>query len=251
MLYLYSSSPAMKSVPGNRRALRGLAGELRTSVQDNAASRPPKKMSIDFAYRAVHEMTVKAKLIIAAYYGREPKLSYWYGCSTGGRQALAEAQRFPADYNGIVAGAPALFLTHMQAASIWKAQAIRRLVLPSKLLLLHNAVLTACDARDGVKDGLLDDPRLCDFDPKILECKGDDRPDCLTAAQITVVRAFYSPTVNPRTKAPFISRRRLRLRCGRFRKCGPFRGAASKVIGISPGPDFFPPSRSLGDTTSH
>jgi len=160
---------------------------------------------IDFGYRAVHEMTVKAKLIIAAYYGRAPKFSYWYGCSTGGRQALAEAQRFPADYNGIVAGAPALFLTHMQAASIWKAQAIRKnqggLVPPSKLLLLHNAVLTACDARDGVKDGLLDDPRRCNFDPKILECKGEDSPDCLTAAKITVVRAFYSPTVNPRTKA--------------------------------------------------
>ena len=105
---------------------------------------------IDYAYRAVHEMTVKAKFIIAAYYGRAPKFSYWSGCSTGGRQALVEAQRFPADYNGIVAGAPAINLTHMQAASVWKAQAIRKnpggLVSPSKLLLLHNAVLAACDA---------------------------------------------------------------------------------------------------------
>jgi feruloyl esterase len=173
--------------------------------QDGSFALGHREKVIDFGYRAVHEMTVKAKLIIAAYYGREPKFSYWYGCSTGGRQALAEAQRFPADYNGIVAGAPALFLTHMQAASIWKAQAIRKnpggLVPPSKLLLIHNAVLASCDARDGVKDGLLDDPRLCNFDPKTLECKGEDSPDCLTAAQITVVRAFYSPTVNPRTKA--------------------------------------------------
>jgi feruloyl esterase len=160
---------------------------------------------IDFGYRAAHEMTVMAKLIIAAYYGRAAKFSYWYGCSTGGRQALAEVQRFPADYNGIVAGAPAIFLTHMQAASVWKSQAIRKnpggLVPPSKLVLLHNAVLAACDARDGVKDGLLEDPRFCDFDPKTLECSGKDGPDCLTAAQVAVVWAFYGPTVNPRTKA--------------------------------------------------
>ena len=132
------------------------------------------------------------------------KFSYWNGCSTGGRQALVEAQRFPADYNGIVSGAPAIFLTHMQAASVWKAQAIRKnpggLVPPSKLLLIHNAVLAACDARDGMKDGLLQDPRLCNFDPNIMQCKGEDHPDCLTAAQVVVVRAFYSPTVNPRTR---------------------------------------------------
>lgn len=159
---------------------------------------------IDFGYRAVHEMTVKAKLIIAAYYGRGPTFSYWSGCSTGGRQALTEAQRFPADYNGIVAGAPANFLTHLQASSIWKAQAIRKnpggLIPPSKLPMIHNAVVIACDARDGVKDGLLEDPRLCDFDPKTLECKGDDSPDCLTAAQVAVTQAFYSAIINPRAK---------------------------------------------------
>src|SRR5580700_10031691 len=159
---------------------------------------------IDFGYRAVHEMTLKAKIIIAAYYGRAPAFSYWNGCSTGGRQALTEAQRFPADYNGIVAGAPANFLTHLQASSIWKAQAIRKnpggLIPLSKLPLIHNAVVAACDARDGVKDGLLADPRICDFDLKTLECKGKDGPDCLTDAQVTVARAFYSPTVNPRTR---------------------------------------------------
>jgi feruloyl esterase len=158
---------------------------------------------IDFGYRAVHEMTVAAKIIIAAYYGRAPAFSYWNGCSTGGRQALTEAQRFPADYNGIVAGAPANFLTHLQASSIWKAQAIRKnrngLIPSPKLPLIHNAVVAACDARDGVKDGLLRDPRLCDFDLKTLECKGEDSPDCLTAAQVAVARAFYTPTVNPRT----------------------------------------------------
>ena len=159
---------------------------------------------IDFGYRAVHEMTLVAKIIIAAYYGRAPAFSYWNGCSTGGRQTLTEAQRFPADYNGIAAGAPANFLTHLQASSIWKAQAIRKnpggLIPPSKLPLIRNAVVAACDARDGVKDGLLGDPRLCDFDLKTLECKGEDGPDCLTAAQVAVARAFYSPTVNLRTR---------------------------------------------------
>jgi feruloyl esterase len=173
------------------------------SGQDGSFALGHREKVIDFGYRAVHEMTVKAKLIVAAYYGRAPKFSYWNGCSTGGRQGVVEAQRFPGDYNGIVAGAPAINLTHMQAASVWKAQAIRKnpggLVPSSKLLLLHNAVLAACDARDGVKDGLLEDPRSCEFDPKILECKKEDHPDCLTAAQIVVVRAFYGPTVNPRT----------------------------------------------------
>jgi len=172
--------------------------------QDGSYALGHREKVIDFGYRAVHETTVEAKLIVASYYGRAAKFSYWYGCSTGGRQALTEAQRFPADYDGIVAGAPAIFLTHMQAASVWKAQAIRKnpggLVPPSKLLQIHNAVLAACDARDGVKDGVLEDPRLCDFDPKVLECKGEDRPDCLTATQVAVVRAFYSPTMNPRTR---------------------------------------------------
>lgn len=97
------------------------------------------------------------------------------GARPGGRQALTEAQRFPADYNGIIAGAPANFLTHLQASSVWKAQAIRKhsdgLIPPSKLALIHKEVVAACDARDGVKDGLLEDPRLCDFDPETLECQ--------------------------------------------------------------------------------
>jgi feruloyl esterase len=199
ILYGYMSAPVSR---GYATASTDTGHE--GTGQDGSYALGHREKVIDFGYRAVHETTLKAKLIIAAYYGRAAKLSYWFGCSTGGRQALTEAQRFPSDYDGIVAGAPALFLTHMQAASVWKAQAIRKnpggLVPPSKLLLIHNAVLAACDARDGVKDGVLEDPRLCDFDPKILDCKGEDRPDCLTAAQVAVVRAFYGSTMNPRTK---------------------------------------------------
>lgn len=163
----------------------------------------PEKV-IDFGYRAVHEMTLKAKLTLAAYYGTAPKFSYWHGCSTGGRQALMEAQRFPTDYDGIAAGAPANFLTHLQAQAVMTKQEIQKnpaaLVPPGKLAVLHNAVLEACDARDGVKDGILEDPRRCDFDPKKLECKGPDSPSCLTPAQVQLVLKFYSPLVSPLTK---------------------------------------------------
>ena len=163
----------------------------------------PEKV-IDFGYRAVHEMTLNAKLIITAYYGTAPKFSYWHGCSTGGRQGLMEAQRFPTYYDGITAGAPANFLTHLQAQAVMTKQAIQKnpdaLVPPAKLAVLHNAVLEACDGRDGVKDGVLEDPTRCDFDPKKLECKGENGPSCLTPAQVQLVLKFYGPVVNPRTK---------------------------------------------------
>lgn len=149
-------------------------------------------------------MTLKAKMIIAAYYGESPKFSYWAGCSAGGRQGLVEAQRFPADYNGIVAGAPVSSLTHLTASQLWKARAIAKnpaaLVPISKLTLLHKAVLEACDVLDGVKDGILENPERCHFDPKKLQCGGEDGPDCLSARQVELVRLFYGPLLNPRTK---------------------------------------------------
>jgi hypothetical protein len=108
------------------------------------ASGHPEKL-IDFGYRAVHEMTAKAKAIITAYYGNAPKRSYWNGCSTGGRQALMEAQRFPADFDGLIAGAPANYLTHLPAQSLWIAQAVHKdeagYIPPAKYALIHNAVL--------------------------------------------------------------------------------------------------------------
>ena len=119
----------------------------------------PEKL-IDFAYRAVHEMTVTSKAIIQNFYGSAPRYSYWNGCSTGGRQGLKEAQKFPADYDGIVAGAPANYQTHLHAWSVWVAQQVNKtpdsFLTPEKLAVLHKAVLAACDATDGVKDGLLE-----------------------------------------------------------------------------------------------
>jgi feruloyl esterase len=150
---------------------------------------------IDFAYRAVHEMTLAAKDIVVAYYGSGAVRAYFNGCSTGGRQALAEAQRYPADYDGIVAGAAANYPTHLQGAQIWTAKIANQddgYIPPAKYPLIHNAVLEACDALDGVKDGVLEDPRRCHFDPQAIACKGPDAPTCLTAAQVEVARKIYA-----------------------------------------------------------
>ena len=156
----------------------------------------PEKV-IDFAYRAVHEMAVKSKAIIAAFYGREPRFSYFTGCSTGGRQGLMEAQRYPEDFDGIIAGAPANDQTHLSAWRIAVEAKILQnpasVVPPAKLALLNRAVLAACDAIDGVKDGLLTDPRQCQFDPATLLCSGTDRDDCLTAQQIAAIKMGYAP----------------------------------------------------------
>src|SRR5947208_4555408 len=143
----------------------------------------PEKL-VDFAWRAVHEMTVQAKAIVSAYYGSGPKFSYWNGCSSGGKQGLKEAQRFPKDYDGIIAGAPANYWTHLMAGDLWPAHATHKdpasYIPPEKYQLIHRAALEACDALDGVKDGLLEDPTRCNFDAKTLLCAGEDTSACLT-----------------------------------------------------------------------
>jgi feruloyl esterase len=162
----------------------------------------PEKL-IDFGYRAAHETTLAAKAIVAAYYGHPPHLSYWSGCSAGGRSALMEAQRFPEDFDGIVAGSPGLDWTGRALQSVRIAQAAHNkeaaYIPPAKYALIHNAVLEACDARDGLKDGVLEDPTRCAFDPGELLCKGTDTAACLTAPQVETARAIYAPAVNPRT----------------------------------------------------
>jgi feruloyl esterase len=162
----------------------------------------PQKL-IDYGYRSVHEMTVQAKAIVAAFYPNGAARSYWNGCSTGGKQALMEAQRYPADYDGIIAGAPANYMSHLQVWSLWVPKAVHEseasYIPPAKYPLIHKAVLDACDALDGVKDGVIEDPTRCRFDPKALECTGGDTSACLTAAQVTAARKLYEPATNPRT----------------------------------------------------
>jgi feruloyl esterase len=156
----------------------------------------PEKV-VDFAYRAVHEMTVESKAIITAFYQQPPRLSYWNGCSTGGRQGLMEAQRYPEDYDGIVAGAPANWMSHLSG---WHMQigfenlkTQERVVPPAKYPALHEAVVAACDAADGVKDGLLEEPRTCKFDPAKLLCTAGNSDRCLTTPQVESVTAMYGP----------------------------------------------------------
>ena len=153
---------------------------------------------VDFAYRSVHEMTVAAKAVVGEFYGDAPKHSYWNGCSTGGRQAIAEAQRFPGDYDGIIAGDPDFYATHVQAAQLFIGQAAHKdeasYIPPAKYAALHKAALDACDTLDGVRDGLIEDPTRCHFDPKVLLCKDGDKPTCLTAPQVEAARKTYAGT---------------------------------------------------------
>ncbi len=164
----------------------------------------PEKL-IDFAWRAVHEMTVQSKEVVKAFYGNKPKYSYWNGCSSGGKQALKEAQRFPDDFDGIIAGAPANNWVHQKAAVIAVSQAVHKdeasFIPDSKYPVIHKAVLDKCDALDGVKDDILEDPTRCVFDPGALECKGADGPACLTKPQVEAARKLYAPARNPRTGA--------------------------------------------------
>lgn len=158
---------------------------------------------IDFGWRSAHEMTVKAKALARAFYEKHPDHSYWVGCSTGGKQGLMEAQRFPDDYDGILAGAPANNWTRLMNATVDVTVAgldsAGRLT-PDDLQLLNRAVLSACDKLDGVEDGLLEDPRRCRFDAASLQCKaGSTSGTCLTTAQLATARRVYGGPRDPRT----------------------------------------------------
>ena len=162
----------------------------------------PEKIK-DWSYRAVHVMTDTARLIVRNYYGRLPQYSYFNGCSTGGHQALSEAQRFPADYDGIVAGDPGNNRTHLIAGFLWSWEAVHKNTdtpLPAaKLPMIAKAAMAACDAIDGLADGIIDDPRRCKFDPATLLCKSGDAANCLTASQVEAVKKVYDGARNPRT----------------------------------------------------
>ena len=155
----------------------------------------PEKV-IDFGHRAVHEMTRVGQAVTKAFYGKAPQHSYFNGCSNGGRAALMEAQRYPDDYDGILAGAPANNWTHLLTNAVRNAQvttATPDAYIPaSKLPALAEAVNKACDAQDGVTDGVLNDPRACRFDPAVLQCKAEASDQCLTAAQVATVKKLYS-----------------------------------------------------------
>jgi len=155
----------------------------------------PEKI-IDFGHRAIHLMTVQAKALATAHYGSAPKKSYFTSCSNGGRQALMEAQRYPADYDGIIAGAPANAWTSLMTTAAKNMQATGRdlaaYIPAAKLPAIQAAAIAACDQLDGVKDGVLENPAKCHFDPASLRCAGPETNECITAPQVESLRTLYA-----------------------------------------------------------
>ena len=164
----------------------------------------PEKV-IDYGWRAIHVMTDTAKLIVRNAQGRFADKSYFVGCSAGGHQAMSEVQRFPDDYDGIIAGAPANNRIRQAFGFMWSWTAThgpdgKPLLTQSKLAMVTKAVVDACDAGDGLTDGLIDDPRKCQFDPAKLACQaGADDAGCLTPPQVDAIRKVYDGARNPRT----------------------------------------------------
>jgi len=172
-------------------------GHNRANGADGAfALGHPEKVK-DFGYRAMHEMTVQSKSLIQSFYRQEPRLSYYQGCSTGGRQGLSEAQRYPEDFDAIIAGAPVYNQTRLHASQM--ALFVDMLKRPESILsnakktAVANAVLGACDAQDGVKDELITNPQKCKFDPASLLCKAGDAENCLTPAQLETSKKAFAP----------------------------------------------------------
>ena len=170
-------------------------GHAASGIDARWALRHPEKIT-DFGYSAIHQMTETAKAAIRAYYGKAQQYAYFGGCSNGGRQALMEAQRYPADYDGILAGAPANYWTHLLANALWDAQATTSddaSYIPSaKVPAIADAVVAACDKLDGVADSILNDPRQCHFDPATIACKDAESDKCLTAPQVAALKKIYA-----------------------------------------------------------
>ncbi|MFZ1204848.1 MAG: tannase/feruloyl esterase family alpha/beta hydrolase [Candidatus Acidiferrales bacterium] len=178
----------------------GHADEGATSeAPDKWAIGHPEKIA-DWGSRAVHETAVAAKDLILAYYGKPAKLSFWSSCHEGGNQALTEAQKFPTDFDAIAAGDPAYYITHLQAVSEYMTWLSLKdgvkapgYIPPSKYPVIHRAALDACDSLDGVRDGFIEDPTRCHFDPETIRCPGkSDFASCLTEPQVQTAKLIYA-----------------------------------------------------------
>ncbi|MEE2781935.1 MAG: tannase/feruloyl esterase family alpha/beta hydrolase [Pseudomonadota bacterium] len=155
---------------------------------------------VNYAYLAMHRAVASSKAVITDHYGKAPEKSFFFGCSNGGRQALHEAQRFPNDFDGIVAGAPALNFSGVAAAFLAVTQKMfpdpydleAALVTPSDRALLRRSILAACDTKDGLSDGFIHDPRQCDFDPNTLICKDGQETECLNVEKVAAINTVYT-----------------------------------------------------------
>ena len=182
------------------------AGHQAEAEDASWAYHHPEKIT-DFGYRAVHLTALRSKIVVKAFYSKPQISTYFDSCSDGGREALMEAQRFPEDYDGILAGAPANDWTHMLTAGISVSQVTTRnpsaYISSLKLPAINRASLAACDAQDGLKDGIVSDPAHCNFDPAVLLCKGLDDVSCLTSPQVGSLRAIYGGGRDANGKAIF------------------------------------------------
>ncbi len=190
---------------GMRRGFATANTDVGTSPNADAVVGHPERWA-DFGYRSTHQMTVVSKQIVQAYYDKPQSHAYFVGCSTGGGQGLMEAQRYPGDYNGIVAGAPANNRTHIHAGFVWNAQAANLPpgveLAPETIAFVTQSVVKACAGKDGGApgDNFLTDPRECKFDPDTLpKCEGNSHTDCLSAAELSTLKKFYAGPTNPRT----------------------------------------------------
>lgn len=172
-----------------------------TSIPDDVWAYNDTQDKVDCGFRATHVTAVAAKALAGRFYGERPRYAYLMGCSTGGRLAMTEATRFPYDFDGIIAGAPPISKYYNGISLAWDAVAVLNkdgspLLLPDDVRLLHKAVMADCDAQDGLKDGVISDPRACTFDPGRLQCKDGQTTACLTADKVAAVRKIYQGPVN-------------------------------------------------------
>lgn len=184
------------------------SGHQGSPLDASFAAGHPERL-VDFGSRGIHEMTVAAKEIIEAFYGRKTERSLFASCSTGGRQGLMEASRYPDDYDGISSMAPANPTVPLMVGSLWTSSATAKSpesqISPAAFDLVHKAAMESCDANDGVRDGIISAPDRCHFDPGSLQCKGvtnrlpSDSARCLTEPQVAALRAIYQGPHNPRT----------------------------------------------------
>jgi len=173
-----------------------------TGTDASFAVSHPEKLK-DFGYRAVHETAVQSKQAVTNFYGMAPRVSYFNGCSGGGRMAFQEMQRFPADFDAILAGAPGYDRVNQSVQMLMNAKATldnpASMIPASKYPVIHRAALDACDGLDGLKDGLIGEPLSCHFDPVVTQCKAGEAPTCLTAPQVEAARKIYAGVKNPKT----------------------------------------------------
>ncbi|HEX4183223.1 MAG TPA: tannase/feruloyl esterase family alpha/beta hydrolase, partial [Caulobacteraceae bacterium] len=172
---------------------------------DPSWMKDPVKVRL-WGHAATHLVTAPTRALVAAYYGAPARHAYFEGCSTGGAQAMEEAEFYPDDYDGVVAGAPGMSYAHLMMSFLWGLKATEppgAFISPDKLAVLHAAVLAACDGDDGLKDGLISDPQVCRFDLASVTCKTTDAStaQCLTAAEARTARLIYQGPRNSATGA--------------------------------------------------